>query len=109
GDGGGGQVGWIAAPFLSPVEAGRWPFDPRTPTELQLQSWTCSIRSVMWLLKSIGIPVTAAEAQDIMAPAYVNSDVGLKDASGAGIVEVLRDAWGVTAFNRAPVSFDEVA
>jgi hypothetical protein len=74
-----------------------------------VQDWTCSIRSTMWLLKSIGIAVTPAEAQNAMAPAYVNPDVGLLDASGAGIVTVLREAWGVTAFNRAPVSFDEVA
>jgi len=103
------RVGWIAAPFISPVTDKRFQFDPSTPTELQSQDWTCSIRSAMWLLKSVGIAVTPAEAQDRMSPAYVNSDVGLLDASGAGIVEVLRDGWGVTAFNRAPVSFDEVA
>jgi hypothetical protein len=114
--------GWIASSYLEPAadaadvppaldpgQPRRLHFDATTPTELQVQNWTCSIRSVMWLLKSIGIRVTPAEAQDIMAPAYVNSDVGLKDASGAGIVEVLRDAWGVMAFNRSPVSFDEVA
>jgi hypothetical protein len=103
------RVGWIAAPFISPVTDRRFRFDPSTPTELQAQDWTCSIRSTMWLLKSIGIQVTPAEAQDRMSPAYVNSDVGLLDASGAGIVEVLRDGWDVTAFNRAPVSFDDVA
>lgn len=104
-----GQVGWIAVPFLSPCTSGSRRFDPSCPTELQVQDWTCSIRSVMWLLKSIGVAVTPAEAQDQMSPAFVNSEVGLLDASGAGIVEVLRDAWGITAFNRAPVSFDDVA
>jgi SH3-like domain-containing protein len=104
-----GRAGWIATQLLSPVTASRFPFEADTPTELQAQDWTCSIRSVMWMLKSIGVPVTPAEAQDAMSPRYVNSDVGLLDASGAGVVAVLRDRWGVEAFNRAPVSFDEVA
>jgi Transglycosylase SLT domain/Bacterial SH3 domain len=118
----GGEEGWIAATFLettdampapppppSPPPPTRFPFDANTPTELQVQDWTCSIRSTMWMLKSIGIAVTPAEAQDAMSPRYCNSAVGLLDATGAGVVEVLRDCWGVAAFNRAPVSFDEVA
>jgi uncharacterized protein YraI len=104
-----GQTGWVATQFLTPITGGHYSFDATTPTELQVQDWTCSIRSVMWCLKSIGVAVTPAEAQDHMWPRYVSSDLGLLDASGAGIVEILRDAWGVTAFNRAPVSFDEVA
>jgi hypothetical protein len=43
-----------------------------------------------------------------MSPRYVNADAGLLDASGAGIVKVLADRWGVTATNRNPVSFDDV-
>jgi hypothetical protein len=115
----GGEEGWIAATFLESTDAvpapppppppSRFPFDANTPTELQVQDWTCSIRSTMWMLKSIGIPVTSAEAQDAMSPRYCNSAVGLLDATGAGVVEVLRDCWSVAAFNRAPVSFDEVA
>lgn len=109
-----GPVGYIADELLQsggtgsadPVQ-GRYTFNPTTPTELQRQPWTCSIRSVMWLLKSIGISVTPDEAQDAMAPIYVNSDVGLKEASGAGVVEVLRDRWGVHAVNFPSLSFDE--
>jgi hypothetical protein len=82
-------------------------FDPTTPDEKQRQDWTCSIRSVMWLLKSIGISVTPEEAQDAMSPRYVNSDVGLMDASGAGIVAVLRDLWGVTATAHPSLTFDQ--
>lgn len=105
----GGKVGWVASQFLSPVTSGQLHFDPNTPTELQRQDWTCSIRSTMWVLKSLGVAVTPEEAQDAMSPQYVRSDVGLLDASGAGIVAVLQDRWGITAFNRAPVSFDDVA
>jgi uncharacterized protein YraI len=106
----GGETGWIATQFLRPADAtSRFQFDPTMPTELQVQDWTCSIRSTMWCLKSIGVAVTPAEAQDAMSPQYVNSDVGLLDASGSGIVRVLRERWNVEAFNRNPVSFDEVA
>ena len=105
----GGQVGWVASQFLSPSAGGQLHFDPNTPTELQRQDWTCSIRSTMWVLKSLGVAVTPEEAQDAMSPQYVRSDVGLLDASGAGIVAVLQNRWGITAFNRAPVSFDDVA
>jgi uncharacterized protein YraI len=113
-----GQTGWVATSFLVPddgiVDTGsaggtHHQFDASTPTELQVQDWTCSIRSTMWLLKSIGVGVTPAEAQDTMSPRYVNSDVGLLDATGSGLVEVLHDQWGIQAFNRAPVSFEEVA
>ena len=124
----GGTTGWIATTFLAdaggapapaptpsptpdpaPAPGTRYQFDASTPTELQVQDWTCSIRSTMWCLKSIGIAVTPAEAQDAMSPRCCNSDVGLLDASGAGIVQVLRDRWDVEAFNRNPVSFDDVA
>lgn len=122
----GGSTGWIATTLLadaggaptpgpapgpapSPTPGGRYVFNVDTPTEIQIQDWTCSIRSTMWCLKSIGIAVTADDAQDAMSPRYCRSDVGLLDASGAGIVAVLRDRWGVAAFNRNPVSFDDVA
>ena len=114
----GARSGWVAASFLedagdvggdTPSGGTRYQFNPNTPTELQVQDWTCSIRSTMWCLKSIGIAVTPAEAQDAMSPQYVSSAVGLLDSSGAGIVQALRDRWGVEAFNRNPVSFDEVA
>lgn len=84
-------------------------FDPNTPTELQRQDWTCSIRSVMWMLKSLGIAVTPEEAQDAMEGRYVTPQLGLLDASGAGMVAVMRDRWGVGATNDASATFDEVA
>jgi SH3-like domain-containing protein len=116
----GGKTGWVATQFLVVAggeQNGHAPemlrgmgimFNANAATEIQVQQWTCAIRSTMWLLKSIGKPVTPEEAQDAMSPRYCNSDFGLLDASGAGIVEVLRDTWGVTAFNRNPVSFDDV-
>lgn len=83
-------------------------FDPTTPAELQVQDWTCAIRSTMWLLKSIGIDVTPGEAQAAMSPRYVTPDDGLLNADGSGIVAVLRERWGVAAENHPSVTFDDV-
>ncbi len=112
----GGQTGFIADDLLAEAGGGNGhvdsntgrQFDPSTPAEIQNQDWTCSIRSTMWLLKSIGIDVTPEGAQDAMSPRYVSQHDGLLDASGSGIVAVLGDAWGVSAFNQSGVSFDEV-
>jgi hypothetical protein len=109
-----GQTGWIADEFLQAMGSiggthGALHFDPSTPDEIQRQDWTCSIRSTMWMLKSVGIDVSPADAQDAMSPRYVSSDDGLLNADGSGIVAVLRDTWGVSAFNRGTVSFDDVA
>lgn len=107
----GARSGWIAAELLRDASGtvGRYRFDSTIPTELQVQPWTCSIRSTTWMLKSIGIAITPEEAQDGMSPRYANADLGLLDASGAGIVEFLGGRYGVEAFNRAPISLDEVA
>lgn len=83
-------------------------FDPTTPAELQVQDWTCSIRSTMWLLKSIGIDVTPGQGQDAMSPRYVTPDDGLLNADGSGIVDALRERWGVTAENHPSATFDDV-
>lgn len=113
----GDKTGWIAADLLGPIGAGpneapnTRPFDPNTPTYYQRQDWTCSIGSVIWMLRSIGIDVTPEAAQDAMVPAYVNERFGLLDASGAGIVEVLREQWGVKARTLGALggpTFDEV-
>jgi len=108
-----GTVGYVAADFLARqedgVRPGQFVFNPDTPTELQLQDWTCSIRSTMWMLKSIGIAITPEEAQDGMCPRFVSQELGLLEASGAGIVQFLREAYGVEARNQDMISFDEAA
>lgn len=100
----GGVAGWIAADLLressDSTQSGTQSirtFDPDTPTYYQRQDWTCSIASVIWMLRSIGIDVTPEDAQDAMHPRFVNPTLGLLDGSGAGIVEVLREQWGVKA------------
>lgn len=109
-----GKQGWVAANYLEQVtDAGNgepkaMQFDPATPTEFQVQNWTCAIRTTMWLLKSIGIQITAAEAQDAMVPRYVTSDDGLLDGTGAGIVEYLRNVHGVAAYNIPEASYQQI-
>ena len=108
-----GTIGFMAAEFLAPAPDGPMPgqltFNPDTPTEFQRQSWTCSIRSTMWMLKSIGINITPEEAQDGMSPRFVSPEVGLLNSSGIGIVEFLSEKYGLQAVNQDPVTFDEVA
>ncbi len=110
----GGQAGWIAADLLregsEQTQSGAQSirtFDPNTPTYHQRQDWTCSIGSVIWMLRAIGIDVTPDEAQDAMSPRYVTPELGLLDATGSGIVGVLRDRWGVKATAYPSLMFDE--
>lgn len=84
-------------------------FDPTIPPYLQKLDYTCAVGSTIWMLRSLGIDVTPEDAHDAMVPKYVTPELGLLDASGAGIVAVLRDRWGVGAVNDASATFDEVA
>lgn len=60
------------------------------------------------MLRSLGISVTPEDAHDAMVPQYVTPELGLLNASGAGMVDVLRDRWGVGAVNDAAATFDEI-
>lgn len=69
----------------------------------QQDDWSCSVRSswgALWILQELGAigfnGRTYADWLATMAPKYANSDVGLKDGSGAGLAEALR-SWGVKA------------
>lgn len=65
-------------------------YNPNQPPERQVQSWTCSIRSTAWMLKSLGLPVEIGPLQDEMSPRYVTPEQGLLDARGYGIAETLK-------------------
>jgi hypothetical protein len=65
-------------------------YNPDTPPERQIQSWACSIRATAWILRSLGIDVTAAQLQDEMVPNYVTPDLGLLDGRGAGLADIVR-------------------
>lgn len=116
-----GLTGWMAAEYLE-TSSNESPkvedppsnniaglhFDPSTPTYLQKADFTCSIGSVIWMLRSLSMAVEPEDAYDAMVPQYVTPALGLLDASGAGIVRVLADRWGVGAYNDASASFDDV-
>lgn len=81
-------------------------YDPDTSPERQVQDWTCSVRTATWLMRSIGIDVTAAEMQDEMVAAgLVSSDVGLHDGSGQALAAWLSERFGVAAESRRGVDW----
>ena len=65
-------------------------YDPSTPPERQVQSWACSIRAATWILRSLGVNVTAAQLQEEMVPGYVTPELGLLDGRGAGLADIVR-------------------
>jgi hypothetical protein len=87
-------------------------YDPGQPPERQIADWVCSIRATAWMLKSMGLPVDIGALQDEMVPEYVTPELGLLDARGHGIAEVLKAhlpaEWGskVHVFER--ISWDEL-
>jgi len=99
-----------AQPFIdrpAPAEEPPLPFNPEQPTELQRLDWTCAIRTVTWMLRSIGISITAEALHDRMVPGLVDDQVGLRDARGVGLVEVL--GWfGISGGHDEAATFDEL-
>jgi hypothetical protein len=77
------------------------------PPERQIQNWTCSIRTATWMVRSIGIEITAAEMQDKMVPGVVGDPIGLLDATGRGMARFLRDEFGLDVSFDGAVSWEE--
>jgi hypothetical protein len=75
----------LGVPMPDPV------YDPTTPPERQIQSWACSIRTLTWMLKSLGVNIDAGTLQEEMVPTYVTPDVGLLDGRGNGLAAVARN------------------
>jgi len=69
-------------------------YDPTVPAERQLQSWTCSVRTATFMLKSLGIDIDAARMQDVLVPDYVTPELGLLAGDGSGLAAVLADQSG---------------
>lgn len=82
-----------------------WLWD--NPPLYQSTSWTCSATSIAWSLTAMGQPATEADVVNEMGPARINPDVGLTDASGAGIVSYLAEI-GIPAQNNSFASWDDV-
>lgn len=84
-------------------------FDSTIPVELQLNDYSCSVGATYWCLRSLALPLTQQELEDVMVPALVSPDLGLLDASGTGIVGLLRNRYGLGVSNTYPCGFDEIA
>jgi hypothetical protein len=78
-----------AVAALSGEEPTPMHYDPSIPAERQVQSWSCSIRTATFMLKSLGGTLDAGTVQDLMVPQYVTPALGLLDGSGAGLAEFL--------------------
>ncbi len=89
-------------------------FGPDVPDSIILQQddWSCSVRSsyaALWTVSQInGHPLPSYAAwQGVMVPQYANGNVGLLDASGAGLVRALA-TQGISAQNKGVVTLAEV-
>lgn len=87
-------------------------FEPDYPPIIQPGQWQCSIGTASWMLHAIGRTPSWAWIQGAMAPRWVNSDVGLRDATGRGIVEFFDEHYpeyqDLTNFD-ASATWDEIA
>lgn len=92
-------------PQVPPAET----FDSETPLILQPNDWACSACSLAMALSSIGRPTDWWEAR-MMLGERVNPDVGLTDASGAGLAQTIIEQ-GLSANYRSnadPISWGEL-
>jgi hypothetical protein len=79
----------------------------KLPVEIQDVPWDCAAASLTWALNAVGYPQTEADVVAGLGPSRISPAQGLLDASGAGLVEYLNEL-GLTAFNDADASFQEV-
>jgi len=87
-------------------------FNARHPAPHQVDAWSCSVHTTTWMLQATKHDVTWDQlAGHMQKMGRVSQDLGLMDASGAGLAETLRDfAEEAPNIGHSPfVSFDEVA
>jgi hypothetical protein len=59
-------------------------------------------------LRSIGCEVAEEDLYDLMVPRYISPELGLLDASGAGLARLLSVDLGLRAQSQPTITFDEV-
>jgi hypothetical protein len=83
------------------------------PPHAQENDWDCSQESAEWSLWSVGRkPSDDWMEQTMIAEGVISPDLGLLDASGAGLAAWITRYYGsdgYLAFNVDPVSFDDLA
>lgn len=75
-------------------------YDPTIPAERQVQSWSCSVRTATFMLRSLGIDMDASRLEDVLVPDYVTPELGLLQGDGAGLAAVLADQSGCPTGHR---------
>lgn len=88
-------------------------YDPATPPIAQDDPWSCSVTSARWALTALGRnPSERWIEETMLADGVVSRDLGLLDATGAGLAAFIRRQYGEFGFdanNEPAVSFDFVA
>ena len=85
-------------------------YDPMEPMPPQEADWTCSACSLAWMNRALGIMAATDElaaVERIGCPENINPEWGLMDASGARLVQCLREE-GAPAFSCWPTFDDAV-
>jgi hypothetical protein len=87
-------------------------YDPTTPAIAQNDPWSCAPTSARWAMTAWGRHPTEQWFESTMlAEGVVSTDLGLLDASGAGLARFLTEQYGEFGFaarNNGHVSFDDV-
>src|SRR6266496_2622702 len=80
---------------------------PPAEVFLQHDNWSCAVRSGYWMAWSMNHDITYQDFYHRMVPIYDDSSVGLHEASGAGMANVLRQL-GYDAHSNYPVALADV-
>jgi hypothetical protein len=113
------QVAWDANAEVWDYETGQSPalpkvvYSPSEPPHPQDSDFDCSQDSTEWALWSVGRrPKDQWLTQTMIAEGVLSYQLGLMDASGAGLAAFITRHYGEDGFeasNQDPVSFDELA
>lgn len=87
-------------------------YDPLTPQQQQDDQWSCSCVSTWWGMTSYGRrPSEPWVENQMVADGIVSYDLGLLNATGAGLARWITDTWGefgYSAQNMSVATWDDV-
>lgn len=79
----------------------------RYPVELQDVPWDCAAASLTWALNAYGYEISEADVVVGLGPGRISPQLGLLDASGAGLVSYLAEL-GISAANDSSATWSEI-
>lgn len=87
-------------------------YDPDTPISTQSKDWECAEQSTLWAMTAFGRhPSDTWMEASMLAAGVESTEVGLTDASGAGLAAWITEQYGefgYRSYNNSHVSFDDV-